>query len=214
VAFEACVERKWKDALNVAAGEPQAWEADTPRKDKGHQERPAWGRSLWEKPTGIARRNTRLAGAVNVEMYQPPSGNRRCMLQEFMGCGGNHTAAFCNKLQELDPKAKQRALAASGLCLFCLRPPARAECYGRGGLSKPACPTPKCNGRHAASVHDAFMGASASVSLMTDEGDKYDEMLMSTLREQETRRTGGRIWRIRGWKWKPKRTKMTAESSA
>jgi hypothetical protein len=40
---------------------------------------------------------------------------------------------------------------------------------------------PKCNGRHAASVHDAFMGASASVSLMTDEGDKYDEMLMSTL---------------------------------
>jgi hypothetical protein len=54
VAFEAYVEKKWKDALNVAAAEPQAWKAEAPKKDKGYQEKPAWGRPLGEKPTGIA----------------------------------------------------------------------------------------------------------------------------------------------------------------
>jgi hypothetical protein len=43
-AFEAYVERKWKDALNVAAAEPRGWEVDATKKDRGYQEKPAWGR--------------------------------------------------------------------------------------------------------------------------------------------------------------------------
>jgi hypothetical protein len=34
MAFEGFVERKWRDALNVAAAEPQAWETEGPKKDK------------------------------------------------------------------------------------------------------------------------------------------------------------------------------------
>lgn len=166
--------RSGRMLLNVVAAEPQAWEAEAPRKDKGHQERLAWGMPSGEKPVGIARRNTRLAGAANIVTYQLSLGNRRCKIQEFTGYSGNHAAAFGNKLRGLGPEAKHRVLTASGLCLFCLRHPASTECYGKGGPSKPACPTPGCNGRLSASVHDAFMGASANVSLVTDEGDEYD----------------------------------------
>jgi hypothetical protein len=37
VAFEAYIERKWKDALNVAAVEPQTWEAEAPKRERGYQ---------------------------------------------------------------------------------------------------------------------------------------------------------------------------------
>jgi hypothetical protein len=33
-AFERFVEQKWKDALNVAAAEPQPWEPEGPKKEK------------------------------------------------------------------------------------------------------------------------------------------------------------------------------------
>ncbi len=92
-----------------------------------------------------------------------------------MGCSGNHAVAFCIKLRELDSETKQRALAACGLCLFCLWYPAGAECHGRGRQSKPACPFPKCDEKHSANVNGVFVGASASVSLVTDEGDEYGD---------------------------------------
>jgi hypothetical protein len=62
VAFEAYIERKWKDALNVAAVEPQTWEAEAPKWDRGYQERPAGGRSPGEKPTA----NTRGGGVPSL----------------------------------------------------------------------------------------------------------------------------------------------------
>jgi hypothetical protein len=65
-AFEAYVKRKWKDALNVAAAETQGWETDRGRKDKVCSEKPAWGKPPGEKPTGIVRRTSKLAGAANV----------------------------------------------------------------------------------------------------------------------------------------------------
>jgi hypothetical protein len=92
-------------------------------------------------------------------------------LQQAPGIGpGGH--AESSDSQRSVPVLPQ---AASGLCLFCLRHPGSMQCYGRGGPSKPACPTPGCSGRPASSVHDAFMGASTSVSLVTDEGDEYDD---------------------------------------
>jgi hypothetical protein len=39
--FEKFVERKWWDALNVAAAEPQGWEVSGSKPDKGSTEKPA-----------------------------------------------------------------------------------------------------------------------------------------------------------------------------
>jgi hypothetical protein len=196
----------------VAAAEPQTWEADTAKRDRGYQEKPAW-----EKPIGVVRKNTRLAGAANVVTYQSPSGGRKGKFQDFMGCSGNHAMSFRNKLLELDSKPKQRALAACGPCLLCLRHPAGAKCYGRGEQSKPACPFPECDEKRAANVHDVFVGASTSVSLITDEGNEYgDDAFFNVEQEQEKRRTrrrGGRTWMTLGWSWRLRRTKTTIGSS-
>jgi hypothetical protein len=43
VAFEAYIERKCRDALNVAAAEPQAWDAEALKRDRGHPDRPVGG---------------------------------------------------------------------------------------------------------------------------------------------------------------------------
>ncbi len=51
VAFKAYIEKKWKDALNVAAADPQAWEVEALRRDKGSQHMPAGGRAPGERPT-------------------------------------------------------------------------------------------------------------------------------------------------------------------
>ncbi len=72
---------------------------------------------------------------------------------------------------------------ASGLCLFCLRHPANADCYDKGGPSKPACSEFGCKGKHAESVHDILGGVSASVSLLTNEGSEYeDDMYVNVAR--------------------------------
>jgi hypothetical protein len=53
-AFENYVEKKWREALNEAAAEPQGWDTD-----KGHTEKPAWGRPSGEKPVVAARKTSR-----------------------------------------------------------------------------------------------------------------------------------------------------------
>jgi hypothetical protein len=42
--FKKYVEKKWKDALNIAAVESQGWEASEGKVDKEHKEKLAWGR--------------------------------------------------------------------------------------------------------------------------------------------------------------------------
>ncbi len=64
--FEAYIEKKWKDALNVAAAEPQAWEAEDPRRDMGYQDKPSGGWAPGERPATNARGAAKLVGAANV----------------------------------------------------------------------------------------------------------------------------------------------------
>jgi hypothetical protein len=59
--------------------------------------------------------------------------------------------------------------------MFCLRHPADAECFDRGGRTKPACVQPGCKGKHAAGVHELLGGVDASVNLVTEEGHKMEE---------------------------------------
>jgi hypothetical protein len=64
-AFEAFIERKWLDALNIAAAEPAPW--------KGDGERAVGGARAPDKATGSGKGVLRVTGAVNViEQRDPP----------------------------------------------------------------------------------------------------------------------------------------------
>ncbi len=77
-AFEKYVERKWKDALNIAVAEPQGWEVSGGKADKGHAEKPAWGRPLEEKSGGAPKRISKTTGAANTpgDKKREPSGTK------------------------------------------------------------------------------------------------------------------------------------------
>ncbi len=65
-AFERFVERKWQDALNVAAAEPASWSAgrEKPSPSGGAQDRTVPGSK------GVLK----VTGAVNVVEQEPPPG--------------------------------------------------------------------------------------------------------------------------------------------
>ncbi len=58
LAFEEFIERKWLDALNIAATEPVPWRADGEKSAKGPR--------APEKASGEGQGTLRLTGAVNV----------------------------------------------------------------------------------------------------------------------------------------------------
>jgi hypothetical protein len=60
----------------------------------------------------------------------------------------------------------------SGLCTFCLKHSAELECYGRGGLSKPNCARPGCDGEHTPGVHPLMGEDDAEVNLVAGDGDE------------------------------------------
>jgi hypothetical protein len=69
---------------------------------------------------------------------------------------------------------RKKVLEASGLCMFCLRHPANAECFDQGGRSKPACVQPGCKGKHAAGIHELLGGDDVSINLVA-EGDNDED---------------------------------------
>jgi hypothetical protein len=133
-AFERFVKRKWKDALNVDAVEPQPWEPEGPKKEKTTSAKVAG-----ERPPRGHKGVTRIVGAANVVTQQPAWGRRKCWVQEQTGCEGDHLVIRCGKLRQLSLSERRKALEASGLCMLCLRHPADVECFDQGGHTKPAC---------------------------------------------------------------------------
>jgi hypothetical protein len=85
VAFEKYVEKRWRDALNVAAAEPQGWESSGGKTDKRHMEKPTWGGSSGEKPTGAARKAGRAIGAANIVMSRPAPEGWKCKFATKQG---------------------------------------------------------------------------------------------------------------------------------
>ncbi len=134
-AFEEFIERKWLDALNIAATEPAPW--------RGDGEKGAKGSRMPEKASGEGQGTMKLTGAVNViereEGLRPISPQwdlsfaRKCRARNLIGCDGNHVMLQCDKLLSLGLAERKDVLERSGLCTFCLKHSAELECYGKGG---------------------------------------------------------------------------------
>jgi hypothetical protein len=176
-AFEAFIERKWLDALNITAAEPAPW--------KGDGERASGGMRAPDKTAGSERGALRVTGAVNVvKQGDPPrspspvwdlSIGRKCRARNLIGCNGDHVMLQCEKLMSLVLAERREVLEKSGLCMFCLKHAAELECYGRGGLSKPRCTQPGCDGEHTPGVHKLMGKDSVGVNLIAEDGSKDED---------------------------------------
>ncbi len=177
-AFEGFVERKWQDALNVAAAEPAAWRGDRERTNTGV--RPP------DRITGTSKGTLKITGAVNVveqgispRSHSPSwdvSFGRRCRARNLIGCDGDHVMLQCKKLMALELSERKEVLEKSGLCVFCLKHAAELECYGRGGMSKPRCTQSGCDGEHTPNVHKLMAEEHVGVNLVAeDEVENEDE---------------------------------------
>jgi hypothetical protein len=66
LGFEEFVERKWRNALNVAAAEPQTWEVEGPKRDRGAADKAASTRAPGERPAQGQKGTAKTVGAANV----------------------------------------------------------------------------------------------------------------------------------------------------
>jgi hypothetical protein len=211
LAFEDFIERKWLDAINIAATEP------TP--GVGEEERAGGRARAFDKAGGGEKGAMKLTGAVNtIEGEEDPrspsphwdlSYRKRCRARNLIECDGNHLILQCEKLCGMKLAERKEVVERSGLCTFCLRHAVELECYAKGGLSKPRCTCPGCDGEHTSKLHALMGEADAEVNIVAgDESevvseyeDEYDHQLsyeyeglwVGTLREADgpTDTTGG-----------------------
>jgi hypothetical protein len=102
------------------------------------------------------------------------SFRRKCRARNLIRCDGNHMMLQCEKLLSLGLAERRDALEKSGLCMFCLKHSAELECYGKGGLSKPRCTRPGCDGEHTPNVHMLMGEDNAGVNLIAGDEDKKE----------------------------------------
>jgi hypothetical protein len=187
-AFEEFIERKWLDALNIAATEPTQW--------RGEGEKGTKGPRMPEKTSGDGQGTMRLTGAVNVveqgggvRPVSPQwdlSFRRRCRARNLIGCDGDHVMLQCDKLLSLGLAERKDVLGRSGLCTFCLKHSTELECYGKGGLSQPRCTRSGCDGEHTPYVHMLMGEDNARVNLIAgDEGGEEYEFVYEAEDEHE-----------------------------
>jgi hypothetical protein len=103
LAFEDFIERKWLDALNIAAMKPTPW--------RGEGEKIGRRARSPDKISGGERGMMKLTGAVNTvergEIPRSPSPRwslsfkKRCRARNLIGCDGNHVMLQCEKLLSL-----------------------------------------------------------------------------------------------------------------
>ncbi len=119
-----------------------------------------------------------------VEQRDPPrspsplwelSFGRKCRARNLIECKGDHVMLQCEKLMSMGLRERREVLEKSGLCMFCLKHAAELECYGRGGLSKPRCTQPGCDGEHTPGVHRLMGEESAGVNLIAEGGSKEED---------------------------------------
>jgi hypothetical protein len=127
----------------------------------------------------------KVTGAVNVvEQRGSPrspsplwelSFGRKCRARNLIRCNGDHVMLQCEKLMSLGLTERREVLEKSGLCMFCLKHAAELECYGRGGLSKPRCALPGCDGEHTPGVHKLMGEESAGVNIIAEDRDEEED---------------------------------------
>jgi hypothetical protein len=174
---ERFVEKKWQDALNVAAAEPASWGMG--------REKPVPSGGALDRATPVGRGTLKITGAVNVVEQETPSRphspswdvslGRKCRARNLIECRGDHVLLQCSKLLSMGLNERKEVLERSGLCLFCLKHAAELECFGRGGLSKPRCTQAGCDGEHTPSVHKLVREESAGVNLVAEIESESEE---------------------------------------
>ncbi len=128
----------------------------------------------------------KLTGAVNaIEGEEKPrspsphwdlSYRKRCRARNLIGCDGNHLILQCEKLRGMKLAERREVVERSGLCTFCLRHAVELECYAKGGLSKPRCTRPGCDGEHTSKLHALMGEADAEVNIVAgDENEVVSE---------------------------------------
>jgi hypothetical protein len=197
-AFERFVERKWQDALNIAAAELASWSMG--------REKLSSGGGVQDKIAPISKGTLKVTGAVNVVEQKasprPPSPSwdvsfgRKCRARNLIRCDGEHVLLQCSKLLGMKLSERKEVLEKSGLCLFCLKHAAELECYGRGGLSKRKCARVGCDGEHTPSIHELMGEESASVNLVAEDNgvcdsEEDEEWWVGTVRMEEVQERGG-----------------------
>jgi hypothetical protein len=175
--FERFVERKWQDALNVAAAEPASWSAG--------REKFSPNGGILDRTAPTSKGMLKVTGAVNVVEQRIPSRShspswdvsfgRKCRARNLIGCDGDHVLLQCDKMLSMGLSERKEILEKSGLCLFCLKHAAELECYGRGGLSKPRCTQAGCDGEHIPGVHKLMGEESAGVNLVAEDESELEE---------------------------------------
>jgi hypothetical protein len=199
-AFEKFVQRKWQDALNIAAAEPASWNVG--------REKPSSAGGVQDKAAPVSKGMLKVTGAVNVikqkASLRPPSPSwdvsfgRKCRAQNLIGCDGDHVLLQCSKLLGMKLSERKEILEKSGLCLFCLKHTAELECYGQGGLSKPRCTQASCDGEHTPSVHELMGEVSASVNFVAEEeyeSEEDEDWWVEQLEWERCRKKRKRRWR-------------------
>ncbi len=176
-AFEAFIERKWLDTLNVAAAEPATWKGDGEKTTPG----------VWapDRAVSSGKGTLRVTGAVNVvkQGNSPRSPSplwelsfgRKCRARNLIGCNGDHVMVQCERLMSLGLAERKEVLEKSGLCMFCLKHAAELECCGKGSMSKPRCTQSGCNGEHTPSVHKLMGEENTGVNLIAEDRGGEDE---------------------------------------
>jgi hypothetical protein len=192
--FERFVEKKWQDALNVAAAEPAFW-------GMGREKSVPSGGAP-DRATLAGKGTLKITGAMNVVEQETPSRphspswdvslGRKCRARNLIDCRGDHVLLQCSKLLSMGLNERKEVLERSGLCLFCLKHAAELECYGRGGLSKPRCTQAGCDGEHTPSVHRLVGEESAGVNFVVEieselEEDEDEEWWVGTVGVMEVR---------------------------
>jgi hypothetical protein len=119
-AFERFVERKWQDALNIAAAEPASWSVG--------REKSSPGGGAQDKAAPISKGMLKVTGAVKVvEQKASPrshspswdvSFGRKCRARNLIGCDGGDVLLQCNKLLGMKLSERKEVLEKSGLCLY------------------------------------------------------------------------------------------------
>ncbi len=176
-AFEGFVERKWQDALNIAAAEPASWRGDGEKANPGV--RPP------DRVAAAGKGTLKITGAVNMieqeastRSHSPSwdvSFGRKCRARNLIGCDGDHVMLQCEKLMSLGLSERREVLEKSGLSTFCLKHAAELECYGRGGMSKPRCAQSGYDGEHTPSVHKLMEEENVGVNLVAEDESEIGE---------------------------------------
>ncbi len=143
-AFERFVERKWQDALNIAAAEPSSWgvEKEKVSSSKGAQDKTTYASKGMPKVSG----SVNVIEQENVPRSHSPSWKEVSSPVPDWVQDGDHVLLQCNTLLGMELGERKEILKKSGLCLFCLKHAAEVECYGQGSFSKPKCTQAGCDG--------------------------------------------------------------------